>query len=123
MLSYDTIPLRLVYPDSEVHTCSSDVSHYVGYQNQYGGDTMRFGKLDRYGPWVGHLRLYENAATFTLRDSAPVHFASVDTVPDTVRQNGILELDVTVDLNGLLVWSPHYSRYNMQPDRIHYTQR
>ena len=120
-----TLPesMQLVYPDSGVHTCSTSIDYYVGYQRRYGGDTTRYCEMDRYGPWFLKLDLIRSTATFTARDSAWVDQSIVDMVPDTVRPNGVLELDIVVDLDGLLHWRPHLSRYSMNADRIYVTQR
>jgi len=115
--------MQLVYPDSEVHTCTTYIDHYVGYQNMYGGDTTRYCELDRYGPWFYLLSTFQGTVAFTARDSASVESGSVDTVPDTVRLNNILELDILVDVNGLLQWRSLTSKYVLQPDHIHVTQR
>lgn len=116
-------PMRIVYPDSGMHACSTYVEHYVGYQTRYGGDTVRFGEMDRYGTWGLQLAPHQVCATFADGDSASVYAGVVAPLPDTVRPGGTLELDVTVDLNGLLVWQPSASRYDMRPDHVHVTQR
>ncbi len=120
-----TLPdsMQLVYPDSEVHTCSTSIDYYVGYQRRYGGDTTRYCEMDRYGPWFFLLKLTRSTATFTARDSVRVYSGTVDMVPDTVRPNGVLELDIVVDLDGLLAWRAHLSRFYLNADRIHVTQR
>ncbi|MFO7649877.1 MAG: hypothetical protein R6X13_00850 [bacterium] len=124
-----TLPdsIQFVYPDSGVHTCTTTIEHYVGYQLEYGGDTTRYGEMDRYGPWSLQFDLRRSTATFASGDSVQVYGGGldiVDMVPDTVRPNGILELDVIVDLNGLLVWRQHLERYYLNSDCVHVvTQR
>lgn len=120
-----TLPesMQLVYPDSEVHTCSTDIDHYVGYQVMYGGDTTRYCEMDRYGPWYLQFDLIRSTATFTARDSVRVYQSIVDMVPDTMRPSGVLELDILLDMDGLLQWRPSLSRYYLNADRIHVTQR
>jgi hypothetical protein len=116
--------MQFVYPDSGVHTCSTTIRHYVGYQIEYGGDTTRYGEMDRYGPWYLQFDLIRSTATFTSGDSGRVYREGiVDMVPDTVRPNGILELDIVIDLDGLLEWRPSEERYYLNTDRIHVTQR
>lgn len=116
--------MQFVYPDSEVHTCTTTIRHYVGYQLEYGGDTTRYGEMDRYGPWQLQFDLIGSTATFASGNSGRVYGGNfLDMVPDTVRPNGILELDVVVDLDGLLVWRPHLEEYGLNVDRIHVTQR
>jgi hypothetical protein len=118
------VPTQFVYPDSEVHTCSTYIDHYVGYQSRYGGDTTHFGEMDRYGTWVMEIIPNEVGATFADRESASVYSYEIVPVPDAVRPNGVLELDIEVDLDGLLVWQPSAAKYNMYPENhIHVTQR
>ena len=117
------ISMQVVYPDSEVHTCSTYIDHYVGYQTKYGGDTTRYGKMDRYGPWAYRLTVGGGTATFAARDSAQVDQSLIDMVPDTVRPGSVLELDIVVDASGLLQWRQSISAYYLNPDRIHITQR
>jgi hypothetical protein len=121
-----TLPdsMQFVYPDSGVHTCSTTIEHYVGYQLEYGGDTTRYGEMDRYGPWYLQFDLIRSTATFASGDSGRVSQEGiVDMVPDTVRPNGVLELDVVMDLDGLLVWRPSRERYYLNTDHVHVTQR
>ena len=120
-----TLPdsMQLVYPDSGVHTCSTYIDYYVGYQVEYGGDTTRYCEMDRYGPWFLEFSLTRSTVTFTAGDSARVDESIVDMVPDTVRPNGVLELDIVVDMNGLLEWRSHLARFYLNADRIHVTQR
>lgn len=115
--------MQLVYPDSGVHTCSTTIEHYVGYQLEYGGDTTRYGEMDRYGPWFFQLDLMSSAAAFSTGETVRVYQSIVDMVPDTVRPNGVLELDIVMDLDGLLEWRPSIERYYLNTDRIHVTQR
>jgi hypothetical protein len=117
------VPTQLVYEDSEVHTCSTYVDHYVGYQSRYGGDTTHFGAMDRYETWTMEIVPAEVRAAFAARESASVYVSSFDEVPDTVRPNGILELDVLIDMKGLLSWQPSGSNYYLRPDHVHITQR
>jgi hypothetical protein len=114
--------MQLVYPDSEVHTCSTSIDHYVGYQVKYGGDTTRYCEMDRYGPWSFLLDLTRSTATFTARDSASVENSYLNAAPDTVRPNGVLELSILVDADGLLQWRALTSMYVLLPDHIHVTQ-
>lgn len=115
--------MQFVYPDSEVHICSTSIDHYVGYQTMYGGDTTRYGEMDRYGPWEVRIIPSLLAAVFTAGESASVNPGHIDMVPDTVRPGGILDLDISVDLGGLLEWQPTQARYNMRTDHIHVKQR
>lgn len=116
-------PTQLVYPDSAVHTCTTSVEHYVGYQSRYGGDTTHYGQIDRYGTWVLEMTPYEIGATFVTRESARVASSEIGPVPDTVRTDGILELDILVDLTGLLTWQPSRSKYTFDPSHVRVTQR
>ncbi|MBN2538408.1 hypothetical protein JXB37_09050 [candidate division WOR-3 bacterium] len=115
--------MQLVYADSGVHTCSTTIAHYVGYQLEYGGDTTRYCEMDRYGPWYLQFSLNKSTAFFTSGESVRVERSIVDMVPDTVRPNGVLELDIVMDLDGLLVFRPSLERYYLNTDRIYITQR
>jgi hypothetical protein len=116
------VPTQLVYPDSQVHTCSTYIDHYVGYQSRYGGDTTHFGEMDRYGTWVMEMIPNEVGATFAARESASVYSYEIVPVPDTVRPDGVLDLDIEVDVDGLLTWQPSASKYILHPDHIRVTQ-
>jgi hypothetical protein len=122
-MGYMPVPLQIASPDSEVHTCSTYIDHFVGYQAQYGGDTTRYGEMDRYGPWAFRFDLVRGTAVFAAGESAPVGQSLVDGVPDTVRSNGVLDLDILIDMNGLLQWRPLTSKFYLSPERIHVEQR
>ena len=84
---------------------------------------MHFGRMDRYGTWVVRMYPAYVGATFAILDSAEVDISDIGPLPDTVRPDGILELDVLVDVNGLLTWRPAGSEYVLHSDHIHVTQR
>ena len=123
-LGYFHNGFQFLYDDTLVHACTTEIRHFIEYQRKYGGDTTRFGVMDRYGDWVFTFAL--SAAKTVLNDGDTVAVMTsdeLDGLPDTVRANGRLEWDMTFDMDGLMRWDPSASRYTMNADRITITQR
>lgn len=116
-------PVQIVYPDSESHACTLAVEHFVGYQGQYGGDTTRLSSMDRYGTWTLQLYTIGTRVAFANGETLVIDNAPVPEIPDTVRYDRPYELDITVDLDGLLVWREALGRYALQPSRFEVRQR
>ena len=112
-----------VFPDSAVHSCTVAVSHFVGYQRKYGGDTTRYGSLDRYGEWAMWVTLTGANVVNSSGETLPAGNLYLEGVPDSVRPNGLWELDVTFDLDGLLTWNQSRTRLVVHTDRVSVRQR
>lgn len=110
--------IQFLYPDSEVHTCTASVSHFVGYQRAYGGDTIRYGDMDQYGSWDMWLSFRGNEVVTVAGETLPADNIHLRPIPDSVRQNGLWELDVTLNLDGLLTWNQTRTRLVVHTDRI-----
>ena len=115
--------IQFLYPDSEVHTCTALVSHFIGYQRAYGIDTLRYGAMDQYGSWDMWLTFDGNEFVTAAGETLPSDNIYLRPIPDSTRQNGLWELDVTFDLGGLLTWNQTRTRLVVHTDRISVRQR
>jgi hypothetical protein len=109
-------------PDTTVRQCSTSINHYVPYERRYGGDTTRYAQLDRYGTWSLYMHFGSGKVVLDDGESASVYVRAFKGVPDTVRSNGVLEFDVTTDMDGLLT-RDGASRFNVNIDHVTITQR
>jgi hypothetical protein len=117
------VPTQIVYSDTESHACTLEINHFVGYQLRYGGDTSRFSVMDRYPVWDLEMRMYTTDFVLVDGETLAVTNAAVPNVPDAVRADVPYELDITVDLAGLLEWRATQNDYKLQADRIQVRQR
>ena len=117
--------VRFLFDDSGPHACTTGMSHFTGYQRRYGGDTSRFAAMDRYGEWQFELLLWSPFAVLRNGDTVAMQLYGNDLhwLPDTVRGDGALELDVTLDMDGLMSWDSTTARYRMNVDRVTVRQR
>jgi hypothetical protein len=116
-------PAQLVYPDSQVHSDTVLIEHYVGYQLRYGGDTSRLSSLDDCGDWTLNMRVLQAEAALAGGETLDVEAGLGPLLPDSVTGDGLLELDVTVDLDGLLEWREARGRFALMVDHIHVRRR
>jgi hypothetical protein len=115
--------LGLVYADTAPHLFSTSVKHFVGYQGRYGGDTTRLSAMDQYGEWQLVLALIQVPAVLRSGDTVTVDAGNLYGLPDTIRADGTIEWDVTVDMDGLVTRDSSASEYTLQADRISVRQR
>jgi len=115
--------VQIAFPDTISHACTLEIAHYVGYQLRYGGDTTRFSSMDRYGMWVLQMVLSEALVVFDNGETLGVNASGAPDVPDTVRTQTPYELDVTVNMDGLLDWQAAQNRYDLRGDHVTVRQR
>ena len=99
------------------------ILHYVEYQREFGGDTMRFSELDTYAGWQFRLLSGDEPIVRDSVDSL-IRIGDLPTgLPDTVRGGGPLEIDVTFDLDGLFSLGPGNGQILVNPAKVEYRQR
>ena len=121
--SYLPQAVQIVFSDTASHACTLEMEHFVGYQTRYGGDTTRFSAMDRYGAWTLDMAIPGTRVAFENGETLDIFEPSIAGIPDTVRPGEPYELDITVDLDGLLAWQASQGRYNLQPDHLVVRQR
>jgi len=121
-----TLPIDVIRPDTEFTTCSTTVRHYTGYQLKYGGDTTHLACLDDDTSWTMGFRFSQPAAQLLSGDSALLSTVFLYSVPDTARGPETIELDITFDLDGLILVESvpiNTQLVTLRQEKIYYRQR
>jgi hypothetical protein len=90
--------------------------------NTYSGDTSRFSTLDPYPGWTLRFRTYWDPVVLENGDSLTFAGDLPGGVPDTVRGDGPLEIDVTFDMDGLFYLLPGGTEVAIDPEKVEYHQ-
>ena len=121
-----TLPIDVIRPDTEFTACSTTVRHYTGYQLKYGGDTTHLACLDNDTSWTMGLRFSQPVAQLLSGDSARLTTVFLYSVPDTARGQETIELDITFDLDGLILVESipiNTQLVTLRQEKIYYRQR
>ena len=122
-----SVPLDFQRDDTMFHACTTNVQHVTGFQEKYGGDTTRLCVLDRYGGWYNTLKLWVDSADLSARSAVTSDRIRLSPVPDTLRPNGEIELQLTFDMNGLFdLYVPtgnQDTHLRLHPERVQVIER
>ena len=119
---------RLVFDlsrsDTLTHACTASVQHLVGYQLKLGGDTSHLGTMDSLDGWHMALPLQTTQAYLARGLMVLAYGEDIDSLPDTLRPDQPLLLDLTFDMDGLFSWLPDGSqRLRLHTDHVRCRQR
>ena len=117
------LSIQFLFPDTEAHACTVEATHFVGYQQKYGGDTTRYGMMDPYGEWEVRFMPLTFSAIGDSGETLSVGRMDMRDMPDSVRADGLWELDLTLDMDGLFSWNQTYPGLVFHTDRVVVRQR
>lgn len=86
--------------DTEIYYYNAEVTHYIGYQQEYGGDTSRLSCLDSIGEWNMTIKFDIKELILISGDSiSGVGHSKI--IPDTIKDSSAINIEILFDLNGL----------------------
>jgi hypothetical protein len=101
----ETLYVEIPPTDTEVYIYETEINHFIGYQEEYGGDSTRYSCLDKVDGWFTRLSFLNGDVMLNSGDSR-TSFGFWVVIPDTVRGGEGLDVEIIFDLNGLF-----YSNY------------
>lgn len=81
----NNINIKLIKGDTSTKICTTEIIHYTGYQNQFGGDTMYFAKLDAGSGWKAEIIPSDGTALLSNSSTVPLYCRFNQRIPDYVR--------------------------------------
>lgn len=119
----DTLFVEIAYADTEFHHFQGIVRRYIGFQREFGGDTSRLSALDSIGGWQMDILIAPSLVILANGDTLPRLLGGLpENVPDTIRPNGKIEIEIFFDWDGLFsVYQD--SALMMNSNKITYRER
>ncbi|MBN1695851.1 hypothetical protein JW879_10720 [candidate division WOR-3 bacterium] len=106
----ETLYVEIPPTNAEVYIYETKIDRFIGYQEEYSGNTARYSSLDYYEGWSMELDFSEGYVVLDSGDSLISDNFSLE-IPDAVKGKK-LDIEITFDLKGLFhKWSGEEKLY------------
>jgi len=122
----ETLNVEITMEDADFQPYLTDLRHFVGWQEEFGGDTAYFSVLDSVVGWEMDIRAASDYLTLVSGESLHLHSNLPSGVPDTVRGYSEIEIEVIFDMDGLFEikdYGPTGKRVILDSSKVYYHQR